>query len=169
MTTSGTSTVFPGRFTTRRSPRSLGVELEKEVVYFPRRAYDMWNTRYFIVPYWHGGWNDENRGYASFIFETERIYPDPDRFSNPNGGKEAEKNWIETKDFQVLRNLQEFPRAWVVHDARATIPVHRTFAGDSQRSHAGDSLRRGPDLELERRQPSSLRPAPACLGRAGTT
>jgi hypothetical protein len=100
--------------------RLLGVEPGKEVLYFPRRAYDMWNTRYFITPYWHEGWNDESRGYASFVFETQRIYPAPDRFRGPDGGKEAVKSWIGTKNFQVLRNLQEFPRAWVVHEARAT-------------------------------------------------
>ena len=57
------------------------------------------------------------------MFETERIYPDPDRFSGPNAGKEAEKDWIDTSDFRVLRNLQEFPRAWVVHNARMTLPI----------------------------------------------
>ena len=49
-TTIGTSTVFPGKFTTPQVAKALGVELEKEVVYFPRRAYDMWNTRYLISP-----------------------------------------------------------------------------------------------------------------------
>ncbi len=56
------------------------------------------------------------------MFESERIFPDSGRFTNLNGGKEAEKNWIDTEDFRVLRNLEEFPRAWVVHDARATLP-----------------------------------------------
>ena len=57
------------------------------------------------------------------MFETQRIYPESDQFSGPNGAKEAEKNWIETSDFRVLRNLQEFPRAWVVHNARMTLPI----------------------------------------------
>ncbi len=30
--------------------QKLGVELEGKVVYFPRRAFDMWNTRYLIRP-----------------------------------------------------------------------------------------------------------------------
>ena len=29
------------------------------VIYFPRRAYDMWNTRYFVVPAFANGWRDE--------------------------------------------------------------------------------------------------------------
>jgi Bacterial membrane protein YfhO len=112
---------FPWKIHNPEVARSLGVDLEKEVVYFPRRAYDMWNTRYFILPYWHGGWRDENRGFASFMFETKRIYPDADEFNKSKGGKEAEKSWIESNDFRVLRNLAEFPRAWVVHDVRATL------------------------------------------------
>ncbi len=39
---------FPWKIHDPQVAKSLGVELEKEVVYFPRRAYDMWNTRYFI-------------------------------------------------------------------------------------------------------------------------
>ena len=77
---------FNGFPRTVRDPavaNSLGVELGKEVVYFPRRSYDMWNTRYFIVPYWHGGWRDEYRGFASFIFETKRTLPG--RGSVPGG------------------------------------------------------------------------------------
>jgi hypothetical protein len=114
---------FPRKIHDPGVARSLGIELEKEVVYFPRRAYDMWNTRYMIVPYWHGGWRDEYRGYASFVYETEQIYPDPKRFRESKGREELERNWIETSDFKVLRNRQEFPRAWVVHTARRTLPV----------------------------------------------
>ena len=102
---------------------NLGVELGKEIVYYPRRAFDMWNTRYVIVPYWHGGWRDEYRGFAAFISDSKRIYPDADQFRVPKGGVELEKNWIETSDFRILRNLNEFPRAWVVHNARMTLPV----------------------------------------------
>ncbi len=123
---------FPWKIHDPQLAAALGVELEKEVVYFPRRAYDMWNTRYLIVPYWHGGWRDEFRGYASFVFETERVYPPTNRFSSADGGKEAEREWIETSDFKVLRNLQEYPRAWVVHDARATLP----FTGLSRQTRS---------------------------------
>jgi hypothetical protein len=114
---------FPRKIRDPEVARSLGVALEKEVVYYPRRAFDMWNTRYFIVPYWHGGWRDEMRGYAAFLFDSERVYPDSDRFRGKKGGEELEKSWIESSDFKVLRNLQQFPRAWVVHNARMTLPI----------------------------------------------
>jgi Bacterial membrane protein YfhO len=118
--------------------RQLSVELEQEVVYFPRRAYDMWNTRYFIVPYWANRWTDQERSYASIMFDSEAIAPDSSPFINPKGGKEAEKNWIETKDFRVLRNLHEFPRAWVVHDARGTVPF--TGLSPETRSEAMEEM-----------------------------
>jgi hypothetical protein len=124
--------------------KSLGVELETEVVYYPRRAYDMWNTRYFIVPSYPHGWRDEMRGYASFVFKSEQIYPEPDRFLGPKGSDEF-KRWTEEHDYRIQRNLQEFPRAWVVHSARSTRPV--TDLSRDNRSgpmqeilHAGDPI-----------------------------
>ena len=80
---------FPRKVRDEQVAKALGVELEDEVVYFPRRAYDMWNTRYLIIPYWHGGWRDEFRGYAGFVFETKRIFPEIGQFSGPPGAKEA--------------------------------------------------------------------------------
>jgi hypothetical protein len=103
--------------------RLLGIEVGKEIVYFPRRAFDMWNTRYFIVPSFPNGWRDEMRGSASFrLFGSEQIYPDRDKFRGPNGAQAA-RDWIETRDFEIYRNLQEHPRAWVVHTARRVKPI----------------------------------------------
>jgi hypothetical protein len=98
---------------------NLGVELGARVVYFPRRAYDLWNTRYFIIPFDVRGWRDPARAFAPFLFQTNQIYPDPARFDRPDGTDMANE-WVRTRDLRVLRNLAEHPRAWVVHDARAT-------------------------------------------------
>ena len=87
---------------------ALGVKVGKEIVYFPRRSFDMWNTRYFIIPSYPHGWRDEYRGYASFLFDADQIDPEP-RQNN--------------RDFQVFRNRNEFPRAWVVHQARWINPL----------------------------------------------
>jgi hypothetical protein len=97
--------------------RSLGVEPGKKVVYFPRRAFDMWNTRYFILPEYPNGWADEFRGYAAFLHETEPIYPLPQAAPTPEQ-RDAIRKRIETEDFQIRRNRQQYPRAWVVHAAR---------------------------------------------------
>jgi len=104
--------------------KALGVNVGKEIVYFPRRSFDIWNTRYFVIPFNAHGWRDPYRGYASFLFEAEQIYPEPQTQRGPNTA-EALKNWEINQDFQVLRNLNEFPRAWVVHQARWLDPPPR--------------------------------------------
>ena len=95
---------------------ALGVAVGEPVVYFPRRAYDLWNTRYLIVPFDAGGWRDPTRASAPFLFRTSQVYPDPAGFDGPQGAERA-RIWTETRDFRVLRNLEAYPRAWVVHDA----------------------------------------------------
>ena len=135
-------------FATPRSPGAWASSLEEEVVYFPRRAYDMWNTRYFIVPF-TGTAAGATRTAASprSCFGTERIYPDPDRFSGPECERRSRRTGSETSDFRIMRNLQEFPRAWVVHDARATIPF--TGLSPETRKEAMQEIlyAGGPDLE----------------------
>ncbi len=104
--------------------KALGVDLGKEIVYFPRRSFDLWNTRYFVVPFDARGWRDPLRAYASFLFEAERIVPRPQPRRGPDAA-DALKNWAINQDFQILRNLNEFPRAWVVHQARWLDPPRR--------------------------------------------
>ena len=101
--------------------RQLGTTAGTKVIYYPRRAYDVWNTRYFVVPANASGWRDPARASAAFRFATELIYPEKGRFAGPGGQEEAAK-WIEQQDFELLRNEQEFPRSWVVHEARAIRP-----------------------------------------------
>ena len=102
--------------------KALSVEVNKPVVYFPRRSFDLWNTRYFILPMFPNGWQDEFRGFASFLLQTERIYPPPGEFSRPQDF-DALKDWVDRYDFQIRRNLRDHPRAWVVHNARTHAPV----------------------------------------------
>lgn len=96
--------------------RQFGAKLGEKVVYFPRRSFDMWTTRYFVLPY-YPIWTDEHRGIAAFLENSTRIYPPPDAFSGPDG-KAKEVAWAKEHDYQVRRNLSEYPRAWVVHSAR---------------------------------------------------
>jgi hypothetical protein len=101
--------------------KALGVEMGREIVYFPRRSFDLWNTRYFVLPFDSLGWRDPSRGYASFLFESERI--DPPTQARPTAGDARTlKSWASNRDYQVLRNLQELPRAWAVHRARRLDP-----------------------------------------------
>jgi hypothetical protein len=80
----------------------------------------MWNTRYFILPF-RPQWDEHDRAIASFIDRTERIEPRPDAFEGP---KDLERaiDWLKNQDYQVRRNLDAFPRSWVVHDARSLPP-----------------------------------------------
>ena len=87
------------------------------MVYHPRRSFDLWNTRYFVLPVYPDDWAHEHRGYASFLPETEAIYPKADAFAGPKG-EELQKQWLEREDFQILRNKAAYPRAWIVHRAR---------------------------------------------------
>ncbi|MGD0043540.1 MAG: hypothetical protein ABSE84_24560, partial [Isosphaeraceae bacterium] len=108
---------FAGFPRTIREPvaLALGAKAGQEVVYFPRRSFDMWNTRYFLLPVNPHGWMDEDRGYAAFLDETELIYP----LLLQGRGREAEqKAWAESHDYQIRRNRLVYPRAWVVHDSR---------------------------------------------------
>ncbi|MBX6314790.1 MAG: YfhO family protein [Isosphaeraceae bacterium] len=95
----------------------LQAEPGQKIVYFPRRGFDLWNTRYFVLPLYPNRWSDERRGFASFLPDTELIYPPPDAFRGP-GGEERQRLYIEWHDFQVRRNRRMFPRAWVIHQAR---------------------------------------------------
>ncbi len=94
----------------------LDVEPNHPVVYYPRRGFDLWNTRYFILP---SGlrWYDPARGFASLLVRTSQIAPDPTAFSGPEG-KKLKEDWSWREDWSLLRNEQAFPRAWVVHRAR---------------------------------------------------
>ena len=92
-----------------RAARFLGVKRGTDLVVYPRRSFDMWNTRYFILPY-STTWDDGYRGIASFLSRTERIYPPPDAFQGAEG-KALEDAWARNLDYQIRRNLDEFPRA----------------------------------------------------------
>ncbi|MHB1559490.1 MAG: hypothetical protein ACYC61_18745, partial [Isosphaeraceae bacterium] len=89
----------------------------RPIVYFARRSFDLWNTRYFVVPLYPADWNDEQRASAAFVYRSERIYPTADQFAGPGGDAEYHR-FTGLRDFQVLRNDQAYPRAWIVHAAR---------------------------------------------------
>lgn len=100
----------------------LGATPGQDIVVYPRRATDLWTAHYFVLPMYPAKWKDENRGFASFLENSERVYPYPDAFKGP-GGAEEEMAWVKTEDFQVRRNLTTYPRAWVVHSARYIQPI----------------------------------------------
>jgi hypothetical protein len=100
----------------------------QKVWYYPRRGFDLWNTRYFIVP---GRliWDNPARGYASVIPHSTFLYPTPGSFDGPDGPARRAR-WGATEDFRILRNEAAFPRAWVVHRAYLVPEVRGSRVAD---------------------------------------
>ena len=109
------------------------------MLWHPRRAFDLWGTRYFILPSYPADWTSLNRGYAAFLEQTEMIYPDPTTLAGPENQQNRER-WLKTRDVQVRRNKASFPRSWVVHQARFIRPL------DQLTAPARDALVKRPGL-----------------------
>ena len=114
--------------------RALNVAPGASLIYYPRRAFDLWGARYFILPA-RPAWNSRVRGFASFLDQTESIDPDPAFFEGPEGAARRQR-WLREDDVQVVLNLAAFPRAWVVHEARFV----ENSSSDRQRSILGALL-----------------------------
>jgi hypothetical protein len=109
---------------TRRTPLR-GAQHHQRILYYTRRGYDLWNTRYFVLPMDPGGWQSGSRGFASFLDRGEILAPPPSLTShleNPEN-RERLRTWTENEDWQLVRNKDAYPRAWVVHRARFLEPI----------------------------------------------
>jgi hypothetical protein len=102
--------------------RALNIPAGRRIRYHPRRAFDIWGARYFLLPTYPEGWESEARGMAAFLAETELIYPDALTLSGKAvpAGKES---WGVRQDWQLRRNRAAYPRAWLVHHARVRLPA----------------------------------------------
>lgn len=103
--------------TSREFAVALKIKPGDKVVYFPRKSFDMWNTRYFVLPSATNDYMDENRGIASFLFDTEIVHPRREEGPETPEVVARAREWVETKDYQIRRNRRQYPRAWVVHSA----------------------------------------------------
>jgi hypothetical protein len=99
-----------------RTARVLGVPAGQPVAYFPRRCFDLWGVRYFLLPA-SPDWSSPVRGFASFLDKTELVYPSKDILYETQS-RDGTGPWRVRQDWQLRRNLAAYPRAWVVHDAR---------------------------------------------------
>ena len=146
----------------------LGIPAGQRVRYHPRRTFDIWGARYFIIPTYPEGWASEARGMASFLAETDLLYPDSQTLSG-QGVPAGQAPWGARQDWQLRRNRAAYPRAWVVHHARVRPPaVSLAERGELMRfllynddpiwtipGHAVFDLRAGALIETD--QPESLR------------
>jgi Bacterial membrane protein YfhO len=108
--------------------RTHSLKPGQKVWYYPRRGFDLWNTRYFIVP-GRMSWGSPARGYASVIRNSTVIYPPPGSFDGPDGAARRAR-WSATEDFRIFRNEAAYPRAWVVHRAYFVPEVHGLRVAD---------------------------------------
>jgi hypothetical protein len=109
--------------------RLVGLPPGTKLVYFPRRGFDLWASRYFIIPRIPS--NDEGRGYFAFLPQSRVIYPTTAHFGEGPEGRAQVQRWDREHDWQVLRNERAYPRAWVVHGARFAKPI-RDMRRDSR-------------------------------------
>jgi len=107
----------------------LKVPTGQSVAYYPRRSFDLWGARYFLLPA-VTDWSSMERGLASFLAETELIYPSADVL-NDRQHQEGQAPWGVRQDWQLRRNRAAYPRAWIVHSARVRSPA--LSAGDRSR------------------------------------
>jgi hypothetical protein len=127
-TETGESPIEPGAFARSfrpfpvrlgdRAAAAFGGEAGRPVLYYPRRVFDLWGTRYFILPAYAEGWRRPERSFVAFLEATDLIYPEAATFREP----ERRRRWIASHDVQVRRNRAAFPRAWVVHEVRIAPP-----------------------------------------------
>jgi hypothetical protein len=100
----------------RTTAATLKMSPGQRYVSYPRQSFDLWNTRYFLLPARMMP-TDLNRGFAAFLPNTELLYPDANALEDP-AASERRARWLNFEDVQVLKNKTAFPRAWVVHRAR---------------------------------------------------
>jgi hypothetical protein len=100
----------------------------QRILYHTRRGFDLWNTRYFLLPMDPAGWQSTSRGFASFLDKGEWIAPDPGLTSHLEDPANQQRlgSWIAEQDWQLIRNKDAYPRAWVVHRARIVEPLRDT-------------------------------------------
>jgi hypothetical protein len=99
------------------------------VTYFPRRGFDLWNARYFLLPIRTDNWKSADRGYAALLPETALIAPRAELIVRPEGD-----SWREHEDWQLFRNKDAYPRAWLVHFVRVRAPVAEIDPTPSERA-----------------------------------
>ena len=109
--------------------RILGGPVGRKIVYLPRMGFNLWNTRYFLVPAFPARWETEHRSYASFLPDSTLLHPTPESVPDP----EDRQRWADFPDWQLFRNEKALPRAWAVHEARFLKPIDDLLKESRQR------------------------------------
>lgn len=96
------------------TPKEWRVEgkIPEVMTYFPRRGFNLWNTKYFILPA-YVRLDDPDRGIFTLTQSAEGEMAPVIAQSDPK-----------IDDFQVIQNPEAFPRAWIVHRADVRPPIY---------------------------------------------
>jgi hypothetical protein len=86
--------------------------IERPIYTFPQGGFDLWNTRYVLMPVEHDGWLGAKQGFTR-IAPSDAVVGDPERA----------RHWIDERGWQLLRNQRAFPRCWVVNSAVIISPT----------------------------------------------
>ena len=113
---------------------ALGIPADSPLYYYPRRSYDLWGARYFILPA-YPVWQTADRGFASFLNQTKLLFPDSKTLFEKEVDSSSQP-WRIRQDWQLRRNESAYRRAWIVHSARVRPPVRST----DQRERLMDTL-----------------------------
>jgi len=111
----------------RRQQREPG----QEALMFWRRAFDLWNTRYFVIAAYPNTWNADKSRLAALLEDTDLLDRVPHPVESPVR-RTSQTDWPGRKDVQVLRNRLALPRAWVVHSGLDVEPTVGPGRGDHQ-------------------------------------
>ena len=133
--------------------QNLGVPARLPVAYFPRRSFDLWGARYFLLPA-SPDWSSLERGFASFLDKTELVYPDPDLLFKSQS-REGREPWNLRHDWQLRRNLAAYPRL-----ARPLRPSPLPGLRPGHPPPTDQDTHLHERSALERARPSCPRPAP---------
>ena len=87
---------------------------------FPAAEFRPLGGRYFVIPA-SPDWSSPERGFPSFLDQTELIYPEQDLLFDRRSG-DGRESWVLHHDWQLRRNLAAYPRAWIVHSAQVRPP-----------------------------------------------
>ncbi len=100
-------------------PKGPRTEANK-FIYYPRRGFDLWNSRYFILP--SVSRNEPTHATFSLLDNIVAIYPRPDQVDGPEN-KDHQDRWMKDEDWRIVRNRNAYPRAWIVHDVEIHTPI----------------------------------------------
>jgi hypothetical protein len=90
---------------------AASIKLPIKMTYFPRVGFNLWNTKYFVLPQFQP-FDHEERGVFTLV-NNENGGPLPVLASSPP----------DKDDYVVIKNPEAFPRAWIVHQAELRRPI----------------------------------------------